>query len=85
VQENRETGALVHALVQLLAELRHRQADPDLTAIVMDAKVEAEAPKPNRLKLASLLNGAATGVQMLGSAPAAWDLVMTAAKALGLM
>jgi hypothetical protein len=85
VQENLETGALVDALAQLLAELRHRQADPDLTAIVVDAKAEAEAPKPNKLKLASLLNGTAIGVQALGSAPAAWDMVMTAARALGLM
>lgn len=85
VHEGVELAALVQALGQLLAELGAQRADADLTALVVDAKAEAEAPRPNRLKLASLLNGAATGVQVLGSAPAAWELVKAAGKALGLM
>lgn len=85
VHEGADLAALAQALGQLLAELRAQQAEADLTSLVADAKAEAEAPKPNKLKLASLLGGAATGVQVLGSVPTAWELVKSAGKALGLM
>ena len=85
VHEGADLAALAQALGQLLAELHAQQAEADLTSLVADAKAEAEAPKPNKLKLASLLGGAATGVQVLGSVPTAWELVKAAGKALGLM
>ncbi len=85
VQTGTDLGSLALALAQLLAELHAQHADADLIAVVADAKTEAEASKPNKLKLASLLNGAATGVQVLGSAPTAWELVKAAGKAVGLL
>jgi hypothetical protein len=42
---------LAQALGQLLAELRAQQAEAELTSLVADAKDEAEAQKPNKLKL----------------------------------
>ncbi len=82
--EGADLAALTQALGQLLAELQAQQAEADLTSVVSEAIAEAEAPKPNKFKLSGLLNGTATGVQALGSAPAAWELVKAAGKAIGL-
>lgn len=85
IREGADLSRLADALGQLLSELQAEQAEADLTSVISDAKAEAEAPKPNKLKLSSLLNGTATGVQTLGSAPAAWELVKATGKALGLL
>lgn len=85
VHEGADLAALAQALGQLLTELQTQRADADLSSVVSEAIAEAEAPKPNKIKLSGLLNGTATGVQALGSVPAAWELVKAAGKAIGLM
>lgn len=84
VHEGADLAALAIALGQLLAELQAQQDKADLTSVVSEAIAEARAPKPNKFKLSGLLNGMATGVQALGSAPSAWELVKAAVKTLGL-
>jgi len=68
-----------------LEELKRQATAADLTGVIVKAKAEARSSRPNKFKLASLPGGAATGVQVLRSMPAAWELVRAAAKAIGLM
>jgi hypothetical protein len=77
---------LVTALAGLLEAMRQGQDHQldDVREIVVEAKDEATKPKPNRLRLRSVLAGIKTGIEGIAVLEKAWELVESAAHALDL-
>jgi hypothetical protein len=75
---------LARALRELAAALCPANA-AELLEVVEEAATEAERPTPNKLRVGSLLTGAATAVQTVGAAQPAWEAVRTVARAMGMI
>jgi hypothetical protein len=78
---------LVQALAALLAAMdnHHPGAAPDLRQVLEDAKLEAEKPTPNVLRLKAFLSGSKDAVQTFAALNPAWDTAQRLAQTLGLL
>lgn len=66
---------LSKALGDLLVAIDNHGGSPELREVVAEAKVEAEKPKPNPLRLKGLLGGAKDVVQTVGGLKGAWEAI----------
>jgi hypothetical protein len=71
------------ALLEAMSQVQDHRLD-DVRDIVIEAKNEAAKPKPNKLKLQSILGGIKTGIEGVAVLEKAWELVEHATKVLGL-
>ena len=86
-QEKSDLGAALDTLraaIAVAAEVRDQSQKEDLLELVSEARQELDKPKPNGLRLTSVLSGIGQAVQTIGSVDAAYQAVKVVAAVLGL-
>jgi len=80
-------GDLGQALRDLAEAIRQQPSSnsPELLEVVVEAADEVEKQAPNKLRIGSLLAGAAAAVQTAGAVQPAWEAVKAAARALSFL
>ena len=85
-QEKSDLGAALDALraaIAIAAEVRDQSQKEDLIELVSEARQELDKPRPNALRLTSVLMGIGQAVQTIGSVDAAYQAVKVLAGAIG--
>jgi hypothetical protein len=84
VNVNEAIAELVTALAGLLEAMKDQPRLDEVRDIVIEAKDEAAKPRPNKLRLRSILGGAKDALQGVAAVQPAWETVHRALQMLGL-